>query len=469
MNLKRIRTTLLLTAAAALVLGLLTASLPAHAAIGSDTPIPAAPSNLKAKATGMTSVKLTWTNNATSQSGVVISLDGVTSVDVPGATVSSYTWKGLSPGTRYWFYVASKIYGTPGDPTGPGNTQSAWVGPAYATTATSSSAPCDFTSSLKTCKSTDPTASYTSNATGDTSHCTFVFKIKWGDGGTTTKTVTDPTDGHHVIGKHTYAAGGVYPIAVNVRTTAGTCTATSSSHTFTLLAPSPVFNKIYSGYLTPFAAKYQDVNATWHIPALDCAASAKISGASQWIGLGGVTIGKQVSTPLVQVGIISGCVAGLQVNVPFWQVVPGNNAQLLAHLPSSGDEIVATVDYLGKGKYLVGIKDSTANWIDGGKVPFTVSGKVPTSAEWIVEPGDLIQGKKSTTASLADFGQVTFKGASYSTTTSNGVTLGGRSSVTPIVLEQTTGGTPKGPQWTTVSNISPPGEFTTTYIPGGLG
>jgi hypothetical protein len=106
----------------------------AHAAIGSNTPVPAAPSNLTATAASMTSIQLTWTNNAGNQSGVVISLDGQESVDLQGATVSSYTWNGLSPNTKYWFYVASKIYGTPGDPTGYGNTQSAWVGPAYATT-----------------------------------------------------------------------------------------------------------------------------------------------------------------------------------------------------------------------------------------------------------------------------------------------------------------------------------------------
>ena len=64
----------------------------------------------------------------------MISRDGVESVDLQGATVSSYTWNGLSPNTKYWFYVASKIYGTPGDPTGSGNTQSAWVGPVYAIT-----------------------------------------------------------------------------------------------------------------------------------------------------------------------------------------------------------------------------------------------------------------------------------------------------------------------------------------------
>ena len=131
-----------LAIAALLISGLAAASYPAHAAlsasahaaIGSDTPVPAAPSNLTAQAVGTTSVQLTWTNNAGNQSGVVISLDGQQSVDLQGATVSSYTWNGLSPNTKYWFYVASKIYGTPGDPTGYGNTQSAWVGPAYATT-----------------------------------------------------------------------------------------------------------------------------------------------------------------------------------------------------------------------------------------------------------------------------------------------------------------------------------------------
>lgn len=130
MNLKRISTALLPAAAAALVLGLLTASPPAYG----DEPVPAAPSNLTATTIDTTSVQLTWTNNAANQSGVVISLDGVVSVDLQGATVGSYIWSGLSPGTEHAFWVASKIYGTPGDPTGYGNTQSAWVGPVYATT-----------------------------------------------------------------------------------------------------------------------------------------------------------------------------------------------------------------------------------------------------------------------------------------------------------------------------------------------
>ena len=126
-----------LVAVLAAVAAMCTISTANAASSADEQVVPAAPSNLTAKAVSPTSVYLTWTNNATSQSGVVISLDGTQSVDVQGATVSSYTWNGLSPGTKYWFYVASKIYGTPGDPTGSGNTQSAWVGPVYATTASS--------------------------------------------------------------------------------------------------------------------------------------------------------------------------------------------------------------------------------------------------------------------------------------------------------------------------------------------
>jgi hypothetical protein len=125
---------LLLVVALTVAAALCTVSTANAASSASDSVVPAAPSNLTAKAVGTMSVQLTWTNNAGNQSGVVISLDGEESVDLQGATVSSYTWNGLSPNTQYWFYVASKIYGTPGDPTGYGNTQSAWVGPVYATT-----------------------------------------------------------------------------------------------------------------------------------------------------------------------------------------------------------------------------------------------------------------------------------------------------------------------------------------------
>jgi Fibronectin type III domain len=106
-----------------------------------STPVPAEPSGLTATAVDANDIALSWTNNSPNQSGVVISLNGQTSVNVQGASVSSYTWSGLSPGTQYSFYVASKIYGQPGNPSGNGNTQSPWDGPATATTPGSSPSP----------------------------------------------------------------------------------------------------------------------------------------------------------------------------------------------------------------------------------------------------------------------------------------------------------------------------------------
>jgi len=97
-----------------------------------------------------------------------------------------------------------------------------------------SSTQCNFVHSLNTCESTDPTIAYYDSPTGNIVNCTFAFDITWGDGGSTTKSLTDPPAGHNLVGKHTYAGPGVYTIAVPVTVTAGTCTAANSTHTFNL-------------------------------------------------------------------------------------------------------------------------------------------------------------------------------------------------------------------------------------------
>lgn len=104
-----------------------------------------------------------------------------------------------------------------------------------------SSSQCKFMESLKTCESTDRTVSYTDSAYGNTSDCTFVFTIAWGDSSpTTTVKVTDPTDGPHLLATHRYAATPrAYTITVTVQVTAGNCTGTNSVHTFTLVPPTP--------------------------------------------------------------------------------------------------------------------------------------------------------------------------------------------------------------------------------------
>ena len=72
-------------------------------------------------------------------------------------------------------------------------------------------------------------------------------------------------------------------------------------------------------------------------------------------------------------------------------------------------------------------------------MPFKVSGGVPTTADWIIEPGDVVAGNFAASATLADFHSVTFQAASYSTANVHGILLGGTGSATPRVLEQIVG------------------------------
>jgi hypothetical protein len=104
-----------------------------------------------------------------------------------------------------------------------------------------SARPCHFVGTLNTCKSTTPTAAYYDSVHGDTSQCTFVFHITWGDRSSTTKTVTDPTPGHHLVGKHIYTRPKAYTITVTVKVAAGNCTGTNSVHTFKLLVAKKMF------------------------------------------------------------------------------------------------------------------------------------------------------------------------------------------------------------------------------------
>jgi Peptidase A4 family len=171
-----------------------------------------------------------------------------------------------------------------------------------------SSAQCNFVLTLGTCESTDHTVAYYDTPTGDTSHCTFVFNITWGDGGSATRTLTDPTAGHHLIAEHTYAAPGVYTITVTPQVTAGTCTATSSGHTFTLLpapppTPKPVTDFPWAGYgLFPDSGHVTSVTATWRVPTVNCTKDSKARTAV-WVGMWGTV----KNSWLPQIGTDSDC------------------------------------------------------------------------------------------------------------------------------------------------------------------
>jgi Peptidase A4 family len=339
------------------------------------------------------------------------------------------------------------------------------AGAASRSTAASDS-PCTFIPA-QTCQSTDPTVTLDIDYTGDTSGCTFTWGVEWGDGGTSPNlVVTDPPDGYVQLAQHTYATPGTYSITVLAGVPDGPCTENDFGVQFTLLTPPPqpappsplVFNATYSGYLTPFTHNYWAVAGKWKVPNLDCSTSASpfpLSGAAQWVGLGGVKEGKLASTPLVQVGVQSLCRLASQVVFPVWEVRPpdGVEQHLSGYKVAAGDHMFAGVDYQGGNRYYVVEEDITRKWTWSMRVT-TNSGKVPTTAEWIVEAGT------TDPLDLADFGSVTFTADSYATGNANGIhTLGGPGSVNPVRLEVKLDGT----QLTKVSSVGGAGTFTVTY------
>jgi hypothetical protein len=85
----------------------------ATAVVTVTVPLPAAPSNLVATATSSSGITLTWSNNATNQTGFLIrrsttsGTTGFTQVATPSASSTSYSDSGLTASTEYWYEIAA--------------------------------------------------------------------------------------------------------------------------------------------------------------------------------------------------------------------------------------------------------------------------------------------------------------------------------------------------------------------------
>jgi hypothetical protein len=284
-----------------------------------------------------------------------------------------------------------------------------------------SSTQCNFVETLKTCESTDPTVAYTDNANGDTSHCTFVFNVTWGDGGTTTTTVTDPTDGPHLLAQHTYAGPKVYTITVTVQVTAGNCTGTNSVHTFTLLKPppSPVppsQSDSWAGYVAANSGPYHHVQATWKMPG-NKGTKAQTAITSFWVGFDGDTASpdniEQCGTEILEAP------SGLIGYTAFYEV--GLQAGAIKHPPiaaSPGDSITAVANYAhGAFQCTLSIRHHgvVKTWSTG-----PIKGNFPLkTAEVITEANG-----HSGSIPLAPFGTVQY----------TNVNLGGQGTIYPVAM-----------------------------------
>jgi hypothetical protein len=184
----------------------------------------------------------------------------------------------------------------------------------------------------------------------------------------------------------------------------------------------------WSGYVIPSGSKaVTEASGRWTVPALDCV-SAPNSGASAWVGIGGAarpTGGTYGS--LLQTGIRTDCVNGIQVNLGWFEEFPStpNVEQNFAGLAvSAGDSILASVTRAADGAWQTRVDDLTtgmSGWMvtgGGWGVAADSSGAVSDqpgaalalsysggySAEWIVEDYSVSTGS----VAFARYGTVTF-------------------------------------------------------------
>ena len=239
-----------------------------------------------------------------------------------------------------------------------------------------SSTQCNFVESLQTCKSTDPTVAYYDSPTGNILNCTFAFDVTWGDGSSTTKTLTDPPAGHNLVAKHAYVGPGVYTVTVTVTVTVGTCTGTNSVHTFTLTSPGTEPQPDWAGWSWyPRQGTVTVARAEWKVPKVNCSAPPRpkkapdLSRVAVWVGLWGPDYAGN-NRWLPQIGTASLCVAGIPRYFAIYQMYNGagggtSPATLSLKGLKPNDTVQAQVSYVrkyqGRLQFKISIKDITRN------------------------------------------------------------------------------------------------------------
>lgn len=172
--------------------------------------------------------------------------------------------------------------------------------------------------------------------------------------------------------------------------------------------PSPPVNATWSGY--GGSSSVTGVGVTdWRVPSLSCAGQGinpltPHPAAAQWIGLGGTGGSKD----LEQVGIVSQCIDGIQVNNLVWEILPQYTlpVALLQYPVFAGDTISAVVKQSHGGQYYFWVRDANriTGWTWQAYETQQNSAATPNSVEWVVE---------AQAGYTAHFSPITYSGAYY--------------------------------------------------------
>ena len=164
----------------------------------------------------------------------------------------------------------------------------------------------------------------------------------------------------------------------------------------------PAVSNNWAGYLVN-GNSFSSVSGSWTVPS---AKSSTQGYSAFWVGLGGSA---NSSTALEQIGTESVFVNGQARYDAWYELVPAAR-QVLALDISPGDQITARVTVSGTS-----VTVSLADVTTGQSMTKTLQTSNPdtSSAEWIAEAPTIVKdGKLERVLPLADFGKVTFSGAS---------------------------------------------------------
>jgi hypothetical protein len=199
--------------------------------------------------------------------------------------------------------------------------------------------------------------------------------------------------------------------------------ASTLRRTLTLHKPPFAVSSNWSGYVVPSSAPVTSVAGQFTVPTLKCKKTPN-AGEAVWVGTGGTS----ATDDLLQTGVVSDCVSGVQnVNPGWWEEYPENSAQLFKSMTiSPGDHIVASVSQGVDLSWTTRLDDMTTGvsgvmhtgdrWgtvLDVDPATFvTTQGDASSisysgghSAEWIVEDYGT---SANTLVPFADFGTVAF-------------------------------------------------------------
>lgn len=183
----------------------------------------------------------------------------------------------------------------------------------------------------------------------------------------------------------------------------------------------------WSGYVVPSSSLITEASGVWTVPALNCSATPT-GGASTWVGIGGFSWPTGgTSGGLLQTGVTTNCVNGVQQDLGWWEevpsipnyarnfsgftVYPGNVIRASVFEGSSG-AWETRVDDLTTG--LSGVMVTGQGWgvlADAGNGTFLKQGSTAGlsysggyTAEWIVED----YSENGGMVPFASYGTVTF-------------------------------------------------------------